>query len=206
MMASRFFVRSMASAAKSVKPPVQLFGVDGTYANALYSASVQESSVEKTYQFLGKINELVESDSQVKDFLHNPALTKDDRSAVIQALSSGLKLDKTTTNFLNVLAEYNRLGNFQNIYKEFSTLNDAHQGLVEAKVTSVKPLDSKILKRLQASIGKSSFVGDGKTLKLTNDVNPDILGGLIVEVGDRTVDLSVSAKIAKLNNTLGEAL
>lgn len=206
MMASRFFVRSMASAAKSTKPPVQLFGVNGTYASALYSASVQESSVEKTYQSLGRLNELIENDSEVKGFLHNPSLSKDDRSAVLEAIGSNLKLEKTITNFLGVLAEYNRLGNFQSIYKEFSTLNDAYQGIVEAKVTSSKTLDSKTLKRLQASIGKSSLVGEGKTLKLTNDVNPDILGGLVVEIGERTVDLSISSKVARLNNTLGEAL
>ena len=131
------FVRSMASATKAIKPPVQLFGVDGTYATALYRASVEDS---------------------------------------------------------------------KSIYTKFGQLNDAEQGIVEATITSAKPLDSKILKRLQTAITKSSFVGDGKTLKVANEVNPEILGGLVVEVGDKTVDLSISLKVAKLNATLSEAL
>lgn len=205
-MMSRMFVRSLASASKSVKPPVQLFGVDGTYASALYSASVQDSSVDKSYQALAKVNDLIEQDAKVAEFLRNPALSSEDRKTVIDTIASSLKLDKTVTNFLTVLSDNNRLGEFKSIYSKFGQLNDADQGIVEATITSAKPLDSKILKRLQTAISKSSFVGDGKTLRVANDVNPEILGGLVVEVGDKTVDLSVSSKVAKLNSALSEAL
>lgn len=205
-MASRVFARSMASAAKSVKPPIQLFGVDGTYANALYSASVQESSVDSSFQGLSKIASLLKEDVKVNEFLTNPSMSKDDRKTVIDTLTSSLKLDKTVSNFLGVLSENNRLSEFDNIYKNFGQLYDAHQGVVEATITSSKPLDSKILKKLQTAIQKSSFVGDGKTLKVSNNVNPDILGGLIVDVGDRTVDLSIASKVAKLNSAMTEAL
>ncbi|RLV85577.1 ATP synthase subunit 5 mitochondrial [Meyerozyma sp. JA9] len=205
-MMSRMFVRSMASATKAIKPPVQLFGVDGTYATALYRASVEDSSVEKSYQALTKVNDLIEQDAKVNQFLNNPALSSDDRKVVIDTIASSLKLDKTVTNFLTVLSDNNRLSEFKNIYSKFGQLNDAEQGIVEATITSAKPLDSKILRRLQTAITKSSFVGDGKTLKVSNEVNPEILGGLVVEVGDKTVDLSISSKVAKLNATLSEAL
>lgn len=205
MMASRYFARTMATA-KSVKPPIQLFGVDGTYANALYSASVELSSVEASYQGLTKVADLIKEDPKVNEFLTNPALSKDDRKTVIDTLSSSLKLDKTVTNFLSVLSENNRLSEFGAIHKNFGLLYDAYKGVVEAKITSAKPLDSKILKRLQTAIQKSSFVGDGKTLKVSNAINPDILGGLVVEVADKTVDLSVASKVSKLNQAIGEAL
>lgn len=205
-MMSRVFVRSMASATKSVKPPVQLFGVDGTYATALYRASVEDSSVEKSFQALSKVNDLIDLDAKVSQFLNNPALSSEDRKAVIGTIGSSLKLDKTVTNFLTVLSDNNRLGEFKSIFAKFGELNDADQGVVEATITSAKPLDSKILKRLQTAITKSSFVGQGRTLRVSNDVNPGILGGLIVEVGDRTVDLSIALKVTKLNSTLSEAL
>ena len=172
----------------------------------MYSASVQDSSVEASFQSLTKINNLIQSDSKVAEFLANPAVNKADRDSVVKVIESTLKLDKTTGNFLSVLAQNNRLTIFKSIYEKFSLLNDAHNGLVEAKVTSAKPLDSKILKRLQTSISKSALVGEGKTLKLTNNVNPEILGGLVVEVGEQTVDLSVQSKVSKLNQTLKEAL
>ncbi|CAK7913380.1 ATP synthase subunit 5, mitochondrial [[Candida] anglica] len=205
-MSSRLFLRSLATASKTVRPPIQLFGVDGTYASALYTAASKDSSVDKAFQSLTKVREVVNSDKQLAEFLTNPASSRDDREAVIGTLASSLKLDKSVGNFLSVLAENNRLSEFEAIYAQFSTLNDAFRGIVEAKVTSAKPLDSKIIKRLQAAISKSSFVGEGKTLNVSNEVNPDLLGGLIVEVGDRTVDLSVSGKIAKLNQALNESL
>ncbi|KAF3992694.1 hypothetical protein FT663_02207 [Candidozyma haemuli var. vulneris] len=206
MLASRVFARTMAAAAKSAKPPVQLFGVDGTYANALYSASVEQSSVDSSYQGLTKVADLIKQDKKVSEFLTNPALNRDDRKTVIDTISKSLSLDKTVHNFLGVLSENNRLAEFDNIYKNFGSLYEAYQGVVEARITSSKPLDNKTLKRLQAAIQKSSFVGDGKTLKINSVVSPEILGGLVVEVGDKTLDLSISSKVARLNQTLGEAL
>lgn len=205
-MASRIFARSMASAAKAVRPPIQLFGVDGTYANALYSASVKDSSVSASYEGLSKIATLLKEDEKVKEFLNNRALSNGDRTVMIATLSQSLKLDKTVTGFLRVLGENNRLNDFAGIYKNFGLLYDAHQGVVDAAITSAKPLDSKVLRRLQNAIQKSSLVGENKTLKISNVVKPDLLGGLVVEVGDKTVDLSVSARVAKLNLVLSEAV
>lgn len=67
-------------------------------------------------------------------------------------------------------------------------------------------LDAKLLGRLETAVSKSQYVGQGKKLKVTNKVNPDILGGLVVEIGDRTIDLSVSARIAKMNKLLTDTL
>ena len=74
-------------------------------------------------------------------------------------------------------------------------------------VTSAQPLDNRTLSRLESAVTKSAtLVGQGKKLKVTNKVNADILGGLVVEVGDRTIDLSVSSKVAKLNKMLTDSL
>lgn len=85
-------------------------------------------------------------------------------------------------------------------------------------------MDGRTLSRLESAVSKSSYVGQGKKLKVTNkvsqqtsgraleyiltksQVNPDILGGLVVEIGDRTIDLSVSARIAKMNKLLTDTL
>ena len=152
------------------------------------------------------MKEVVAGDEELHECHTNPTANKDDSDVVINALSLSLKLEKTVPNLFAVLSENHRLSEFNGIYSEFLVLNDARRGIVEAKVTSAKPLDSKILKRLQASIAKSLFVGEGKTLNISNTVSPEILGGLVVEVGDRTVDLSVAGKVAKLNQVLSESV
>lgn len=207
IMASRQFVRSLATkAAASVKPPVQLFGLDGTYATALFTAAAKDSSVEKTFQSVDKLSKAIAADSKLASILANPALSFDARKQVISTVTSSLKLEPIVANLLSVLSENNRLELFTAIAKQFNVLNSAYNGVVEATVFSAKPLDSKTLSRLQKAIQGSKFVGAGKSLKIANEVKPEILGGLIVEVGDNTVDLSVSAKVTKLNKVLTEAI
>ena len=70
----------------------------------------------------------------------------------------------------------------------------------------VQPLDNRTLSRLESVIFKSQYVEDGQKLKVVPKVNPEIRGGLIVEIGDRTIDLSVSSKMAKLNKLLKDSL
>lgn len=205
-MASRMFMRSMASAAQAVKLPKQLYGLDGTYATALYTAAVKSSSVEKAAESMKLLSDLISKDKAVEETLASPALSQDDRKIVVDTITSSVKLDQSVSNLLSVLSENNRLSLFTDISKQFATLNDAHNGLVEATITSTKALDSKTLKRLSTAIQNSEFVGQGKTLKISNQVDPEILGGLIVEVADHTVDLSVSSRIAKLNKVLTETI
>ncbi|GME88718.1 hypothetical protein B5S28_g1650 [[Candida] boidinii] len=206
-MASRQFIRSLATASsKAVQPPVKLYGLDGTYATALFTAAAKDSSVDKAFTSVSTLASALAQDAKLVGIFSNPALSKTDRQSVVDTLSSTYKLEPVVSNLLSVLSENNRLSLFESIAKQFSTLNDAYKGVIEATVVSAKPLDSKTLNRLSKAISGSKFVGAGKTLKIKNDVNPDILGGLIVEVADRTVDLSVASKVNKLNNTLTESI
>lgn len=86
----------------------------------------------------------------------------------------------------------------------------------------MQQLDGRTLSRLETAVAKSEYVGQGKKLKVTNKVgspesarqggankrkvNPDVMGGLVVEIGDRTIDLSVSSKVARMNKLLTDTL
>lgn len=194
--------KAAASSSTAAKPPVQLFGLDGSYASALYTASAKASSIEQTEKSLASLNQLIQKDDKLSSILANPALSADDKKQAVDIVSKQVSLDKTVTNFLEVLAENNRLNLISGISQQFEVLTNAYHGIVEATVTSAEELDKKTLNRLEAALQKSEYVGSGKTLKLENKINSDILGGLIVEVGDNTVDLSVSTKINKLNKML----
>lgn len=206
-MLSPVLTRSMASAAKAVKVPKQLFGVAGTYATALFTAAAQATLVADAGKSLAALEKTVSGDDKVAEVLANPALSADARGAVVKALGELVpNADKLVLNFLSVLAENNRLGEFSAVAKAYAELQDAYEGQVEATVTSATELDSKTLNRIKSAISASKYVGAGQELKLTNVVDASILGGLVVEVADRTADLSIAAKVAKLNLTLTEAL
>ncbi|KFA66144.1 hypothetical protein S40285_03388 [Stachybotrys chlorohalonatus IBT 40285] len=202
-------VRGYAAAAASsdIKPPVAVYGVDGTYATALYTAAAKSSSLDPTAKALSSLSALLEKDPKLAAILSAPTLTAEDKGAIVAELSKQAGANSPTVkNFLDTLAENNRLGLLKGVADKFGEIIAAARGEVEMRVTSAQPLDNKILSRLETAVSKSSYVGAGKKLKVTNEVNPEIVGGLVVEIGDRTIDLSVSARIAKMNKLLSDTL
>ncbi|KAI5863445.1 putative oligomycin sensitivity conferring protein [Durotheca rogersii] len=201
-------IRSYAAAAQDVKPPVAVFGLDGTYATALYTAAAKSSSLEPTARALTTLGQLCAKDAKLVAILSTPTLTDGDKSAIVTELQKniGPAANDTVKNFLATLAANNRLGILQGVCEKFGEIMRASRGEVELVVTSAQQLDGKILSRLENAVSKSPYVGQGKKLKVTNQVNPDIIGGLVVEIGDRTIDLSVSSKIAKMNKLLTDTL
>jgi len=197
-----------AAAAQDTRPPVALYGIDGTYASALYTAAAKSSSLDPVSKALQSLGEVFKKDPKLSTILQAPTLTADDKSQIIAELqkhTGGADKANTVKNFLETLAENNRLGILPGVVDKFETLIGASKGEVEMTVTSAQELDKKTIQRLEAAVGKSEF-SQGKKLKVTQKVNQDIVGGLIVEVGDRTIDLSVSAKIAKMNKLLTDSL
>lgn len=109
------------------------------------------------------------------------------------------------SNFLETLADNGRLNEFEKISVSFGQLMSAHRGEVTGTVTTAAPLDAKIKAQLEAAL-KKNFIEAKQTLSLSAKVDPSILGGMVVQVGDRTIDLSVSSKIKRINAALAESI
>ncbi|KAF7117801.1 hypothetical protein CNMCM5793_007003 [Aspergillus hiratsukae] len=204
-------LRTYATPAQNVKPPVALFGVDGTYATALYTASAKSAALDQTSKALSSLAQTFKADRKLTNIIAAPTLTAGDKQQIIQELQKIAGSDKgdIIKNFLQTLAENNRLGLLEGICEKFETLMGAHRGEMEVTITSAQPpsqeLDNKTINRLEKAVSKYEL-SQGKKLKVVTKVNPDIVGGLVLEIGDRTIDLSVSSKIAKLNKALTDAL
>ncbi|BCR96297.1 F1F0 ATP synthase subunit 5 [Aspergillus luchuensis] len=200
-------LRTYATPAQDVKPPVSLFGVDGTYATALFTASAKSASLDQTSKALASLGQTLKADRKLTTILSAPTLTVADKQQIVQELQKVAGADKgdILKNFLATLAENNRLGLLEGICDKFSTLMGAHRGEIELNITSAQELDTKTVNRLEKAVSKSEF-SQGKKLKVVTKVDPELVGGLVVEIGDRTIDLSVSSKIAKLNKALTDAL
>lgn len=202
-------VRTFAAAAASDnQSPISVFGIDGIYASALYTAASKTSSLESTARAMAALATLVQRDGKLPQVLATPTLTAQDKAAIVAELAkhAGSGSQATVKNFFDTLAENNRLALLPGVCDKFARLMAAARGEVQMTVISAQQLDSRSLSRLEAAVSKSSHVGPGKKLKVTNEVNPNIVGGLIVEVGDRTIDLSVSARIARMNKLLTESV
>ncbi|CAI8504980.1 hypothetical protein ACO0OL_000867 [Hanseniaspora opuntiae] len=193
----------------AVKVPVQLFNLEGVYATSLYKSAVSLNKYDESYKSLQFINEVLSNEKgKIATLIANPTLNTEARNTVVESLGSSAATP--VKNFLNVLAENNRLSLLPSIIADFEKLNQAHKNIVNCKVYSAQPLSSSILSRINKSITKSKFdlVAKGGKLEIENIVKPEILGGLIVEInnGEKLVDLSVSSKVTKLNAVLNESI
>ncbi|CAI7621907.1 unnamed protein product [Penicillium bialowiezense] len=199
-------MRSYATA-QEVRAPVALFGVDGTYATALYTASSKSSALDQTARAIATLGETLKADPKLINILGAPTLTNADKKSIVEELAKVAGADKAgvVQNFLETLAENNRLGSLNGVCEKFATLMGAHRGEIDLNITSAQELDAKTLTRLEKAVAKSEY-SQGQKLKVVAKVDPALVGGLVVEIGGRTVDLSVSAKIAKMNKALTDAL
>jgi len=181
------------------------FGINGTYASALYTAAAKASSLDAVERSLDQIRQEL-SDPQLATFVANPTLTSGDKKAIVDSLTSKTAEKSLVKNFLVTLGDNNRLSHLQGIAVEFEKLMRATKGEVDVVITSAQPLDNRTLSRLQGTISKSGYIGENKKIRLQNKVSENIMGGLVVEIGDRTIDLSVSSRVSKLNKLLQESL
>ncbi|KAK5940875.1 ATP synthase F0 subcomplex subunit OSCP atp5 [Knufia obscura] len=207
--APRTAVRTYAApAADNTKPPVALFGLDGTYANALYIAAAKQSALDPTAKALSSLGQVLKSDPKLQGILSAPMLSDSDKSQIIAELqkhTGGQDKSETVKNFLSALAENNRLALLEGVCEKFGTLMSASKGEIELLITTAQDLDNRMLKRLESAVSKSEY-SQGKKLKVTTKVNPEILGGLIVEIGERTIDYSVASKISRMNKMLTDSV
>jgi len=165
------------------------------------------STLDLTAKAIVNLSSVFLKDTKLTKVLSTPRLTAEDKSAIVAELSKHTGTNVVTVkNLLQTLAENNRLGHLQGVCEKFGELMSAKRGEIEMTVTSAERLDNKTLSRLETAVSKSSYVGQGKTLKVTNKIDPEIIGGLIVAVGDRTIDLSVGARIAKITKVLTDRL
>ncbi|KAF8976432.1 ATP synthase F0 subcomplex subunit OSCP atp5 [Entomortierella lignicola] len=190
----------------SVQVPIVLHGIDGRYATALYTAAAKKQSLEAVEADLKQVKRVVEKDTKLREYLENPTINRLEKKAGVNQLLSAGKYNELTKNFFDTLAENGRLNETIKIIDTYGSLMSSHRGEVQVTITSAKELDAKEVNKIKGFLSKSALVSAKQTLIVSNKVNPSILGGLVVEFGDKTIDLSVSSKINKLNQLIQETI
>ncbi|KAG0320483.1 ATP synthase F0 subcomplex subunit OSCP atp5 [Dissophora globulifera] len=186
--------------------PLVLHGIEGRYATALYTAAAKKQSLDAVEADLKQVKRVVEKDNNLREFLENPTINRIEKKKGVQQLLSAGKYNELTFNFFDTLAENGRLYDTVKIINSYGSLMSAYRGEVQVTITSAKELDPKEVNKVKGFLAKSAFVTPKQTLIVSNKVNPSILGGLLVEFGDKTIDLTVSSKINKLNQLLHETI
>jgi len=187
-----------------VKCPAQVFGLEGRYATALYSAASKEKQLDAVEKDLKEIGSLCKKKGKFLDFLLNPSLKRSEKKNLFTSALNGTKASKLTTNLLGLLAENGRLNKLNGISNSFATIMAAHRGEIECEVITAKPLDKAMQTELEAAL--KSFVKSGQSIKIKTSVDPEIMGGMVVSIGDKFVDMSTASKIKKYTDIIQTAI
>ncbi|XP_056631077.1 ATP synthase subunit O, mitochondrial [Diorhabda sublineata] len=193
-MAVRTFSTS-TSTNQLVKAPLQIFGIEGRYATALYSAASKQKTLEGVEKDLLKLQDALKKDVKLRGFVENPTIKRGVKVEALKSVAQKMSLKPESANLLSLLAENGRLKKLETVINAFTQIMAAHRGEVSCEVVTARDLDADQKQKLLGVL--KSFVKSNQTIQLSTKVDPSIIGGMIVSIGDKYVDMSVASKIKK---------
>ncbi|MEM9502113.1 MAG: F0F1 ATP synthase subunit delta [Pseudomonadota bacterium] len=172
--------------------------LSGRYAVALFDLASENGTVTAVESDLEKLGAALAESDELREATTNPQLSRSAQGQAIAGVAMHLGIGELTANFLGVLAANRRLGSLGDMIRAFKTIAAAQRGEVTANVTSAHPLSEEQLATLKTKL----TAREGRTVMLDADVDPDLLGGLVVTIGSQRIDASIRTRL----NSLAQAM
>jgi F-type H+-transporting ATPase subunit delta len=169
------------------------------YARAILDLAEETGAADELLEELAAVARLAETRPELADFLASPLVGGEARRQAIERLFRGRASD-LLVDALQVVSRKGRLGNLAAIAASYREEHRSRRGIVEARVTTAVPLSPALKERLARALAAKT----GKTSQVVEEVDPDLLGGLMVQVGDQKFDASVTHALGKLAAALSE--
>jgi F-type H+-transporting ATPase subunit delta len=171
--------------------------VAARYARALFIVTEKRGETERALADLAALAELLRPGTAAGRLMATPqVLLADKRKALLEVLK-GRALDSVAL-FGDLLLRKKRIRELDTIVAEFEALVEKKQGVKRAQVVSAVPLEPAELQRLHAELERTT----GAKIKLTTDVDPGLLGGALVRIGDRVIDRTVKSLLESIEEQL----
>ncbi|GFR11372.1 ATP synthase subunit O, mitochondrial [Trichonephila clavata] len=199
---TRQFSNTSVKSAAMIKPPVPVFGVEGRYATALYSAAMKEKKIDAVEKDIKDLKDLLAKDVKLSEFILNPLLKVNVKVDALKKVFAKKNYSPLTLNLIISLAENGRLKSLSSVLSCFNGVMSSIRGEVICQVVTAKPLDAPTLAEFEKTL--KSFVKKNEKIFIETKVDPSIIGGAIVTIGDKYVDMSIASKIKAYNSVLRE--
>jgi len=174
----------------------------GRYARAFAEVAVkQKLNPEKTVAELAQIATLMNDSRELRNVLANPAVSREQKLKLLDAIISRMEGSKVLRNFLAVLIDQRRMGNIGELVELFKQELDRRMGIADAKVSSVRELSAAEKKTLETQLA----VITGKIVRATYSEDASLLGGVVVRVGSTIYDGSVHGRLQRIRQELANA-
>ncbi len=170
--------------------------VDRVYAAALFEAAQEENKLDAVREQLAQLVEAEREVPELRELLRNPQVDPRARRAALEDVLAGS--DELLRNFLLVLADKGRAGHLEEIAKEFERLVAEHEGIVHAELTTAVELSDAEADTLLQQIEQAS----GRKVEASRAVDPELIGGIVLQIGSHRLDASVRGRLDRLRRLL----
>jgi F-type H+-transporting ATPase subunit delta len=175
-------------------------GVAARYAGSLFELAAEQNAVARVEADLGRFEALLEGSPELKRLISSPVFSAEEQFRAIGAIADKAGISGLVGNFLRVVAQNRRLFAVPAMIRSFREIAAAHRGEATAEVTSAHALTPAQETELKAALRDVA----GKNVSIRLDVDPSLLGGLIVKMGSRQIDTSLRTKLNSLKLALKE--
>ena len=169
------------------------------YARSLFEVAEEHDKLDVVREQLGEIADTIAEQHDLQVFFFSPYFSTDEK---VEGLRSALQdPDESVVNFLELLVEKHRMPALFRIRREFDALWEEENRLLPVLVTSAIELDEGTVRQIGDAIGEQT----GRRIELTSEVDPDILGGIVLRVGNSILDASIRNRLEKLRKQVVKA-
>ena len=168
------------------------------YAKALLAIGKEDGRYEQYGQELADFASVLEQNDELFQALTNPIYPALGRGGVLEEILAKSGYNEVVKRFLLYVQEKERMGFIAEINQVYGQMVDEISGLIRATVTSAAPLSGEVEERVKATLEKMT----GKNILLNKEENPDLIGGLVAQVGDLVLDGSIRTQLEGLKGSL----
>ena len=168
------------------------------YAAALADIALEQGAAEPTRKQLAEFVSIYEESAELRNFLGSPAVERESKHAVIENLGARVGASKIMRNFLFVVIDNGRTHNLPEILQTFERVLQQRQGVAEAEVASATEMSAS----QKAGLLKTLEGVTGKKIQARYSLEPKLLGGAVVRIGDTIYDGSVRTQLNQLRARL----
>ena len=169
------------------------------YARSLFEAARDRDRLDEVREQLGQGADALSEDRDLQFFFFSPSLSSDEKKRGLHSAVSGA--DDLVQNFLELLIENHRMPAVFRIRREYDRLWDEENRLLPVVITSAVELDEETIRSIGDRIGEQT----GRKVELSSTVDPDVLGGLVVRVGNTVLDASIRHRLEQLRKQVARA-
>jgi F-type H+-transporting ATPase subunit delta len=169
------------------------------YARALFEVAREHDVLDRVHEELGQFADALDEDRNLQVFLFSPYFSSEEKKGGVTRIVSDT--DERLVNFLELLAERHRMPVLFRIRRSFDSLWAEENRLLPVTVTSAVELDQELVDSIGARIAEQT----GREVDLSSNVDPDVLGGLMVRVGNMVLDATVRNRLEQLRKQVARA-